>query len=127
MIGVSSDTESTKNTVAKQRLLMIVLLGMGIGVFCIHADADQLEPHPEIAAKTAEASEPVEKDASEGIHIVLLADDKDHGPAGNGLHDYPRWQKRWAVLLAGEEAATEKPENLARGGVPGVRVTTAWK
>lgn len=127
MIGISSDTESTKNTVAKQRLLMIVLLGMGIGVFCIHADADQLEPHPEIAAKTAEASEPVEKDASEGIHIVLLADDKDHGPAGNGLHDYPRWQKRWAVLLAGEEAATEKPENLARGGVPGVRVTTAWK
>jgi len=37
----------------------------------------------------------------------------------------PRWQKRWAVLLGGEKAATEKPEKPARAGVPGVRVTTA--
>ena len=112
---------------ARRRLLIIVFFGMGIGIFCFHAGADQLEPDPENAADTPAASEPVEKDASEGIHIVLLADAKDHGPAGNGLHDYPRWQKRWAVLLGGEEAATEKAENPARAGVAGVRVTTAWK
>jgi type 1 glutamine amidotransferase len=58
---------------------------------------------------------------------VLLADAKDHGPAGNGLHDYPRWQKRWAGLLGGGKAGTEKPGDPARAGVPGVRVSTAWK
>jgi type 1 glutamine amidotransferase len=68
-----------------------------------------------------------EEEVSGAVHIVLLADTKDHGPAGNGLHDYPQWQKRWAGLLGGEEAATEKREDPARAGVPGVRVTTAWK
>jgi len=97
---------------AKRRLFLIVMLGMGIGISC---------------ANTAKTPEPLERDASEGIHIVLLADAKDHGPAGNGLHDYPRWQKRWAVLLGGEQAASQKPENPARAGVPGVRVTTALK
>ncbi len=29
----------------------------------------------------------------EGLNILLLADEKDHGPAGNGLHDYPLWQE----------------------------------
>lgn len=47
------------------------------------------------------------------IHVVLLADEKDHGPAGNGTHDYPLWQKQWTPLLGG-------------GGLPRVRVTTAW-
>jgi len=106
---------------------MIVFFGMGIGTVCFHTGADPLEPDPKIAANTAGASEAVERDASEAVHIVLLADAKDHGPAGNGLHDYPQWQKHWAVLLGGEEAATEKPEDSARAGVPGVRVSTAWQ
>lgn len=112
---------------ARQRLLLIVFFGMGIGIACFHAGADPLEPDPENAANTAEASAAVENNASEEMHVVLLADAKDHGPAGNGLHDYPRWQKRWAVLLGGKEAATDKPEHPARAGGPGVRVTTAWK
>ncbi|MBA2114116.1 ThuA domain-containing protein [Bremerella alba] len=33
------------------------------------------------------------------IHILLLVDEKDHGPAGNGFHDYPLWQRRLAALL----------------------------
>jgi hypothetical protein len=103
---------------ARRRVLMFVFFGMGIGIVCFHADADPLEPAPENAANTAEASEVVEKDASEEMHIVLLADAKDHGPAGNGLHDYPRWQKRWAALLGGGEAATEKPENPRRRACP---------
>jgi hypothetical protein len=48
----------------------------------------------------------------EKLHVVLLAGQKDHGPAGNGLHDYPLWQKRWALLLGGEEASEEEQVNL---------------
>jgi hypothetical protein len=71
----------------------------------------------------------------EKLHVVLLADKKDHGPAGNGLHDYPLWQKRWALLLGGEEASEEKQVNLVgppdedtdyRKGMPNVAVSTAW-
>ena len=66
-----------------------------------------------MAAATATITSAAEKPNSEPLHIVLLADEKDHGPAGNGLHDYPLWQKRWALLLGGEEASDEKQVNLA--------------
>ena len=84
------------------------------------------------AAAVATAAE---KPNRERLHVVLLADEKDHGPAGNGLHDYPLWQKRWAPLLGGEEASDEKLVDLVgtpdesidyRKGMPNVRVTTAW-
>jgi type 1 glutamine amidotransferase len=39
------------------------------------------------------------KNDKKKMHIVLLADEKDHGPAGNGLHDYPLWQERSQQLL----------------------------
>ncbi len=42
------------------------------------------------------------------LHIVLLADEKDHGPAGNGLHDYPLWQERWQQLLSSEDDFIDK-------------------
>jgi type 1 glutamine amidotransferase len=72
---------------------------------------------------------------AERTNIILLADEKDHGPAGNGLHDYPLWQKRWALLLGGREASEEKQVNLVGPpsqdresfrGAPNVYVTTAW-
>ena len=47
--------------------------------------------------------------ASRPLKIVLFADTKDHGP---GEHDYPRWQTRWALLLGGASASTEKAANL---------------
>jgi type 1 glutamine amidotransferase len=71
------------------------------------------------------------------IHIVLLADTKDHGPEA---HDYPLWQKRWALLLGGRQgsASTESQANLfgppsaedadrVAAGAPQVKVTTAWQ
>lgn len=70
----------------------------------------------------------------EPTNIILLAREKDHGPAGNGLHDYPLWQKRWARLLGGDEAA-KNPTNLVGErsqavencrAVSHVHVTTAW-
>ena len=86
------------------------------------------------AAAVAIASASEQPD-SERLHVVLLADEKDHGPAGNGLHDYPLWQKRWALLLGGEKASDEEQVNLVgppdessdyRKGMPNVRVSTAW-
>ena len=52
-----------------------------------------------------------------GLYILLLADEKDHGPAGNGLHDYPLWQERWQDLLSTKGAFD---------GTPDVQVAKAW-
>ena len=49
------------------------------------------------------------------LNVVLLADRKDHGP---GEHDYPRWQSRWALLLGGSAASTEKAANLFGPDIP---------
>jgi arylsulfatase A-like enzyme/type 1 glutamine amidotransferase len=76
-----------------------------------------------------------EESEIEKLHVVLLADKKDHGPAGNGLHDYPLWQKRWSLLLGPEEASEEEQVNLVgppekdtdyRKGMPHVELATAW-
>jgi type 1 glutamine amidotransferase len=68
---------------------------------------------------------------------VLWADTKDHGPEA---HDYPLWQKRWALLLGGRQArvSAETQANLfgppsvqeadrVAAGAPQVKVTTAWQ
>ena len=72
------------------------------------------------AALSAWSEDALNKPNIEKLHVVLLADEKDHGPAGNGLHDYPLWQKRWALLLGGEKASEEKQVNLVEG-IKGVR------
>jgi CubicO group peptidase (beta-lactamase class C family) len=86
-------------------------------------------------ASNALIASDTEQPSSEKLHVVLLADEKDHGPAGNGLHDYPLWQKRWALLLGGEKASEEKQVKLVgppeknrdyRKGMPHVELATAW-
>lgn len=66
------------------------------------------------------------------LNIVLLADVKDHG---ENEHDYPLWQKRWALLLGGEKASSETQVNLfgppipadnLSAEAPNVTLTTAW-
>jgi len=70
-------------------------------------------------------------EARHPLRVVLLADEKDHGPAGNGLHDYPLWQERWALLLGGRTASVAAQVNLhgaavsdasLEDGAPGVTV-----
>lgn len=68
--------------------------------------------------------------------IVLLADVKDHG---ENEHDYPLWQKRWALLIGGKNVgdACETQVNLfgpAAGdyneiikGGPYAEIETAWQ
>ncbi|HVR73115.1 MAG TPA: ThuA domain-containing protein [Planctomycetota bacterium] len=69
------------------------------------------------------------------LRVVLLANEKDHGP---NEHDYPLWQKRWAALLGGKAAGEEErtslygppPAQPGSGadleGLPGVSITRAW-
>jgi len=100
------------------------------------AKAPKPRPRAEVEAALAKAPKPPAEGELRPLHVVLLADVKDHGP---GAHDYPRWQKRWTLLLGGRRAAQPdvKQVNLhgpPRGeleavgaGAPKVKVTTAWK
>ena len=70
------------------------------------------------------------------LHMVLLASEKDHGL---NEHDYPLWQKNWAVLLGGVESSSDSvqinmfgPANQVdreqmKAGAPNVKVETAWE
>ena len=60
----------------------------------------------------------IKKNSKQKLHFVLLADQKDHGPAGNGLHDYPEWQQRWQQLLIGDGVFPDK-------NMP-VQLSSAW-
>ena len=70
------------------------------------------------------------------LHIVLLASEKDHGL---NEHDYPRWQKNWALLLGGTNSgsdadqinmfgpANEVDRDELVAGAPNIKVETAWE
>ena len=88
-----------------------------------------------VGQETAQDVERASADSatSHQMEIVLLADVKDHGPAGNGLHDYPLWAKRWASLLGSQEVSEERlltsadpPRRDSEDAQPCVHVTTAW-
>jgi hypothetical protein len=69
----------------------------------------------EVEAVLAEAPGPPAEDQLRTLHVVLLADVKDHGP---GAHDYPLWQKRWALLLGGRQAAGDAVKQINLFGPP---------
>ena len=70
------------------------------------------------------------------LHIVLLASEKDHGL---NEHDYPLWQKNWALLLGGEKSGSDAVQiNMfgpaikvdreeMKAGAPNVKVESAWE
>ena len=85
-----------------------------VAVLWLYGTCDAAEPpaprdRAEIEAVLAQVRGDSVPGERRDIHVVLVADVKDHGP---GEHDYPLWQKRWAKLLQ---------------SAPGVKVTTAWK
>ena len=63
----------------------------------------------ELASVLAAGATPAPETPVRPLRILLSAGPKDHGP---GEHDYPLWQKRWAILL---------------GMAEGVTVDTAWE
>ena len=94
-----------------------LLRGMGwlglVAVLAGGAPATAAEPPPppkrsDVERALAAASEAAET-SLRPLTVVLLADEKDHGP---DEHDYPLWRARWALLLGGAEASSEAAVNL---------------
>ncbi|MHC4808075.1 MAG: hypothetical protein ACYTBX_17700 [Planctomycetota bacterium] len=73
------------------------------------AEAPKLRSRREVEAVLAKAPGPTGRRKLRELNVVLVAFKKDHGP---NEHDYPLWQKRWAVLLGGKKAGQEKQVNL---------------
>jgi len=87
----------------------------------------------EVEAVLAKAPRAPAAEKLRELNVVLLASKKDHGP---NEHDYPLWQKRWKVLLAGKQADDEPKVNCfcpepqadrqkVLAGAPKVKITCA--
>ncbi len=99
--------------------------------------APPLPSRAEMQAVLAKAPTAPATNTLRALNVVLVADQKDHGP---GEHDYPLWQKRWKTLLGGQQGCTAVPAPVtlfhatpardaeaAAAGAPRVTVTTAWQ
>jgi type 1 glutamine amidotransferase len=97
-------------------------------------EAPKPRSRSEVEAVLSKAPKPPVRRKLRELNVVLVAFKKDHGP---NEHDYPLWQKRWAVLLGGKQSGQEKQVNLygpapkgkQRGslaGAPKVNVSTAY-
>ncbi len=123
----------SKNIITIVTFLAVILSAQTVSsVFGAEVQAPQPRSRSEVQAVLAKAPKPAKRDLRQ-LDIVLLAFKKDHGLAE---HDYPLWQKRWAVLLGGQEAGQEKQVNLygpapekqrekVLAGAPNVRIWTA--
>lgn len=114
-----------------KRLAAVFVITLLFCGFCFSAEPPKAPSRAEIEAILVKAPK-VEAKELKQLNIVLLADVKDHG---ENEHDYPLWQKRWALLLGGEAASDEKQVNLfgppqndkeINFGAPNIKLTTAW-
>lgn len=96
-------------------------------------EAPKPRSRSEVEAVLSKAPKPPARRQLRELDVVLVAFKKDHGP---NEHDYPLWQKRWAVLLGGKQSGQEKQVNLygpapkgkkkgVLSGAPKVKVSTA--
>ena len=115
-------------------LLISVIISMQFASNLFAAEAPKPRSRSEVEAVLAKAPKPPAVEKLRELNIVLVAFKKDHA---ENEHDYPLWQKRWAMLLGGKDAGQEKQVNLygpapkgkgKRGlaGAPKVNVTTAY-
>ena len=122
----------------KSRLAVLIFI---LTIVCLQtapnihaAEAPEPRSRSRVEAVLAKAPKPPAVKKLRELNIVLVAFKKDHG---DNEHDYPLWQKRWAVLLGGKNAGQEKQVNLygpapkgkgKRGlaGAPRVNVSTAY-
>jgi hypothetical protein len=123
----------SKKIITIVTFLAVVLSAQTVSsVFGAEVQAPQPRSRSEVQAVLAKAPKPAKRDIRQ-LDIVLVAFKKDHGL---NEHDYPLWQKRWAVLLGGQEAGAEKQVNLygpapkkqrekVLAGAPNVWVSTA--
>lgn len=112
-------------------LAAAAVLGRLLGAPGLGAEAPKPRARAEVEAVLAKAPKLPARDLRP-LEVVLLADDKDHGP---GEHDYPLWQARWQLLLGGKAAAPGETQVNLHGpaapgdeiaeGAAGVRVSAA--
>ena len=79
------------------------------------AQAPKPRSRAEIEAVLRKPPKPPVEEKLRALNIVLVADKKDHGP---NEHDYPLWQKRWAVLLGGKGAGNSPETQVNLYGPP---------
>jgi hypothetical protein len=89
--------------------LIAATISSHIGSGLLAAEAPKPRSRSEIEAVLAKAPKPPARRKLRELNVVLVAIKKDHGL---NEHDYPLWQKRWAVLLGGRKAGQEKQVNL---------------
>ncbi len=115
-------------------VLIAATISSQIASGLLAAEAPKPRSRSEIEAVLAKAPKPPARRKLRELNVVLVAFKKDHGP---NEHDYPLWQKRWAVLLGGKKAGQEKQVNLygpapkkkqkrVLAGAPKVQVSTAY-
>ncbi|MFH1716608.1 MAG: ThuA domain-containing protein [Planctomycetota bacterium] len=113
-------------------LLAVVAVGLQVVSSLSAVEAPEPRSCSEVEAVLAKAPKSPARRELRDLNVALLAFEKDHGP---NEHDYPLWQKRWAVLLGGKEAGDERQVNLygpapkgqkqVLAGAPKVHVSTA--
>jgi len=114
-------------------VLIVMAISSQVASSLWAVEAPKPRSRSELEAVLAKAPKPTRRRKLRELNVVLVAFKKDHGP---NEHDYPLWQKRWAVLLGGKEAGQAKQVNLygpapkgknKRGlaGAPKVKVSTA--
>jgi len=119
---------------AAKYILVVATVGLQVASGLWAAEAPKPRSRTEVQAVLAKAPKPPAKQELRELNVVLVAFEKDHGP---NEHDYPLWQKRWAVLLGGNKAGQEKQVNLYRpapkgkqkralASAPKVQVSTAY-
>jgi type 1 glutamine amidotransferase len=115
-------------------MLILITISIQFSSNLFAAEAPRPRIRSNVEAVLAKAPKPPAAKKLRELNIVLVAFKKDHG---ENEHDYPLWQKRWAVLLGGKEAGQEKQVNLygplpkdrqkqAIAGAPKVNVSTAY-
>ncbi len=90
-------------------VLIAATISSQIASGLLAAEAPKPRSRSEIETVLAKAPKPPARRKLRELNVVLVAFKKDHGP---NEHDYPLWQKRWAVLLGGKKAGPEQQVNL---------------
>lgn len=120
--------------IALGALLAAIISAQAVStVSAAEVEAPKPRSRTEVQAILGKAPKPTRRGQLRELNIVLVAFKKDHGA---NEHDYPLWQKRWAVLLGGKEAGEQRQVNLygpapekqrrrVLAGAPNVQVSTA--
>jgi type 1 glutamine amidotransferase len=116
----------------KSKAVTSLLIVTAIHSILLAVEAPKPRSRSEVEAVLAKAPKAPPNSQLRELNVVLVAFKKDHG---ENEHDYPLWQKRWAVFLGGRKAGQAKevnlygppPEGRRKGlaGAPKVNISTA--